>query len=362
MSTVVRLDTTLVNIPFAKPLGTAIHAMTSAGCVLVEIETDDGVVGQGYVFVINGDRLAAFDETIRGFRPFVVGRSVHETEGIWHSIWRAINPTGHKGITISALSAIDVACWDAASKLAGLPLYRMFGACREEIDTYASSGLWLTASVEELVTEAQAYLNQGFTAIKLRIGSDSPDTDVARVRAVREAVGDQISLLVDANQRFTTKEAIRLGRRLEEFGLGWIEEPVAAGDLAGQARVTAALDTPVASGETEYTRFGMQAMIDATSADILMPDLQRMGGYSEFRKAAAAAAANHVPVSSHFFTEHSLSLAGSLDSCISVEHIDWFAPLFNEDIELRAGKLQMPDRPGTGFTINPSAAAHFAAS
>ncbi len=340
-------------------MGTAIHSMTSAGCVLVELETADGVIGQGYVFVINAERLAAFDETIRGFSAYVVGRSVHETEGIWHDVWRAINPTGHKGITISALSAIDVACWDAAAKTVGLPLHHLFGACRNEIDTYASSGLWLNASIDELVAEAQGFVSDGFHAVKLRLGSDDSDVDVARVRAVRAAVGNDIGLLVDANQKFTPKQAIRLGRRLEEFNLVWIEEPVAAGDFEGHARVTSAIDTPVASGETEYTRFGMQAMIAAGSADILMPDLQRMGGYSEFRKAAAVAAANHLPVSSHFFTEHSLALAGSLENCISVEHIDWFAALFNEQMELANGKLQIPTHPGTGFTFNPEAVERY---
>ena len=142
---------------------------------------------------------------------------------------------------------------------------------------------------------------------------------------------------------------------MEQFSLVWIEEPVSADDLVGHAEVRAALDTPIASGETEYTRFGMQAMIDARSADVLMPDLQRIGGYTEFRRAAATAAANHLPVSSHFFTEHSLALAGSLPNCVSVEHVDWFAALFNERIELRDGKLVVPERPGTGFTFDPGA-------
>ena len=218
------------------------------------------------------------------------------------------------------------------------------------MDTYASSGLWLSATEDELVTEALAFVEQGFTAIKLRLGR-SIDEDVSRVRRVREAIGPDVGLHTDANQGLTRKHAIRLGRRLEEFNLAWIEEPVAANDLVGHSEVRAALATPIASGETEYTRFGMQAMVDARSADILMPDLQRIGGFSEFRKATAIASANHIPVSSHFFTEHSLSMAGSLHNCESVEHIDWFTGLFNEQMELTNGNLQIPDRPGTGFTF-----------
>jgi len=355
------LDTTLVEIPFTDPIGTAIHAMRSVGCVLVEARAEGGdVVGQSYIFTLNGDRLRAFDEMVRGFSPFVVGRDPHDTERIWHDIWREINPTGHKGVTISALSAIDVALWDLAARAAELPLHKMFGACRDAVDTYASSGLWLSSSVEDLVAEAGRFVDQGFRAMKIRLGSSRAANDVARVQAVREAIGPDIELLSDANQKFTPKEAIRLGRRLEPFNLVWFEEPVAAYDLDGHARVRTALDVPIASGETEYTRYGIQAMIDAGSADVLMPDLQRIGGYSEFRKAAATAAANNLPVSSHIFTEQSLCLAGSIENCISVEHMDWFSPLFNEAMELVDGQLIVPDRPGHGFTFNPDAVKRFA--
>jgi len=350
-----RVDTTLVEVPLGAPIGTAIHSIHSVGCVLVEVHTRDGAIGQSFVFTINANRLRAFDEMIRGLAQFAIGRGVHETAGIWESIWLEINPTGHKGVTIAALSAIDVACWDAFGRTVGQPLHHLFGACRSEVDTYASSGLWLSASVDELVAEAVSFVEHGFRAVKLRIGSERQDDDVARVRAVRDAIGGEIGLLVDANQKFTPKEAIRLGRRLEEFSLAWIEEPVAAYDLRGHAEVRAALDTPIASGETEYTRFGMQAMIDARSADVLMPDLQRIGGYTEFRRAAATAASNNLEVSSHFFTEQSLALAGSLPNCRSVEHVDWFAPLFAEDVLLHDGKLVVPDRPGTGFTFDTEA-------
>ena len=350
-----RIETTLVDLPLRAPVGTAIHSITSVGCVLVQLTTSDGVVGQSLIFTINSDRLRSFDEMVGGLASLAVGHGVHESAAIWESAWAAVNPTGHKGVTVSAMSAIDVAVWDAYARSIGQPLHHVFGACRSDVDTYASSGRWRSASLDDLQAEAQAFVAAGFRAIKVRIGSDTIAADVARVQAVRDAVGDDIGILADANQAFTPKQAIRLGRRLEEFDLVWLEEPVPAGDFAGHADVRAALDTPVASGETEYTRFGMQAMIEARAADVLMPDLQRIGGYTEFQRAAAAADAQHVPVSSHFFTEYSLALAGSLPNCISVEHIDWFAPLFNEQIELRNGRLAIPDRPGHGFTFDENA-------
>ena len=187
--------------------------------------------------------------------------------------------------------------------------------------------------------------------MKIRLGSKNPEDDLARVKTVRDVVGEDIRLLVDINQSLDPKSAIRLGRQLEDYNLIWIEEPVAAYDLDGHARVTAALDTPIASGETEYTRFGMQAMIDKKACDILMPDLQRIGGLTEMRRVAALAAAHNMPISTHFFPEQSLSIAGSSPNCMSVEHVDWFSDLFVEDIEIENGELLIPDRPGTGFTF-----------
>ncbi len=350
---ITEVSTRLVDLPLPKPIETAIHSMRSVGCVLVEVRTDEGLVGESFAFTLNGDRVNAFDEMIIGLGELVVGRDPHETEGIWHDLWTEINPTGHKGVTVAALSTIDVACWDIVGKAAGLPLHKLFGACRSTIDTYASSGLWLSTPVDDLGAEATAFVDQGFRAVKLRIGSQTIADDVRRVQAVRDAIGPDIGLLVDANQAFSPKHAMRLAAELEAFDLVWFEEPVSADDLVGHAEVRANSRTPIASGETEYSRFGLQAMIDARAADVLMPDLQRIGGYSEFRKAAASASANHLPVSSHFFTEQSLAIAGSTQNCISVEHIDWFAPLFNEDPELIDGKLLIPDRPGTGFTFRP---------
>ena len=345
------VTTRRVDLDLPRPLGTAIHAMRSVGCVIVEVRTDAGVTGGGHLFTLNGDRLAAFDEMVRGLADaFVVGRDPHDTGAIWADVWRAVNPTGHAGVTIAALSALDVACWDAVGRAHQMPLHKLFGAVRDEVDTYASSGLWLSDSIDELRAEAADFVEQGFRAMKIRVGSPDLRDDVARVRAVREAIGPDVGLLADANQAFRAPEAIRLGRRLAEFDLVWLEEPCATHDLDGHRRVRDALDVAIASGETEYTRYGLQRMIDAGAVDVLMPDLQRIGGYSEFRRSAAAAAAVDLPVSSHFFTEQSLAVMGATENATFVEHVDWFAPLFEEAIELVDGKLVVPDRPGTGFT------------
>ena len=351
--------TTLVDLPLDKPIATAIHQMKSVGCVLLELETDQGLVGEAFVQTLNGARLKALHEMLLSFAHQVEGRDPHDIGAIWQDCWNEMNPIGHKGFTIYALTAIDTACWDLIGKAAEQPLHRLFGACRERVKTYASGGLWLSQSIDSLVEEAGQFIDAGFRSMKIRLGKPTIAEDFERVRAVREAIGDDIELLSDANQSLTVKHAIRLGRELEEFNLGWFEEPVVYHDLQGCAEVRAALDTPIAAGETEYTRYGMRDILDAGAVDVLMPDLQRIGGLSEMRRVAALAAACDVPISTHIFTEYSLCIAGAEANCISVEHMPWNAALFNESMEIEAGFVRIPERPGTGFTFDKQALIRF---
>lgn len=348
-----------VEIPLQRPIRTAIHDIRSVGCVLVFLDGDDGMSGEAYNFTMNAVRLDVLQAMIKSFAPLVVGRDARDVEGIWESMWRDVNFFGQKGIALFAISAIDTACWDLAGKAAGQPLYKIFGACRESVDVYASGGLWLSYSIDELVEEARAFLDQGFRAMKIRVGKKSIDEDVERVAAVREAIGSDTTLMADANQGFDASHAVRLGRRLEAFDLYWFEEPVPAWDLRGHAAVAAALDMRIASGETEYTRYGMRAMLEAKAADILMPDLQRIGGLSEFRRVAHLAESYDVPISTHIFTEQSLSIAGSVESCIYLEHMPWFEPLYRERLQLVDGRMAMPQGPGLGFTFDPEAVERY---
>ncbi len=336
------LRTVQVDLPIEKPIRTAIHDIRSVGCVLVFLDTDEGLGGESYMFTMNAGRLDVLESMAKSLERHVIGRDPHDVEAIWQAMWLDINFFGHKGITLFALSAVDTACWDLIGKAAGRPLYKLFGACREQVKAYASGGLWLSLSVDELVAEAKGFIDQDFRAMKVRLGKARLEEDVERVAAVREAIGPDIDLMADANKGLSVDHAIRLGRRLEEFGLAWFEEPVPAYDLAGHAAVAAALDTPIASGETEYTCHGMQGMIEAKAADILMPDLQRIGGLSEFRRAAALAAASDVPISPHIFSEQSLSIAGSSANVTYLEHMPWFAPIYKESMHLKDGMIAMP--------------------
>jgi len=344
-----------VEIPLEKPIRTAIHDVKSVGCVLAYLDSDAGISGEAYNFTMNAVRLDVLQAMVESFAPHVVGKDPGDVEGIWDAMWRDSNFFGQKGISVFAMSTIDTACWDLAGKAARQPLHKLFGACRDSVDVYASGGLWLSYSTDELVEEARNFLAQGFRAMKIRVGKKRIEEDVARVAAVRDAVGPETTLMADANQGFTADHAIRFGRRVEELDLYWFEEPVPAWDLQGHAAVAAALDTPIASGETEYTRYGMRDMLQARAADILMPDLQRIGGLSEFRRVANLASSFDVPISTHIFTEQSHCIAGSAQNCIYLEHMPWFEGLYRERMQLVEGRMVMPKGHGLGFTFDPDA-------
>jgi L-alanine-DL-glutamate epimerase-like enolase superfamily enzyme len=282
----------------------------------------------------------------------VVGRDAGHIAEFWSRAWRDINFLGHKGVSVVGISAIDGALWDVLGKSVDLPIYRLLGGAKSTVPAYHSGGLWLSSSREELVEEAQRFAGQGFKAIKMRLGLPDPNEDIARVEEVRKAIGPSIKLMADANQGQTESGAIRLGRRLEQYDLTWFEEPLPAWDLDGLARVAAALDTPIASGETEYTRYGFRRMLELRSADILMPDLQRVGGVSEFVRVAHLAECYDVPVSSHLFPETSIQVLGGLSNGLYLEYMPWFSRLYNETLEFSNGDAIVPERPGWGFTFN----------
>ena len=357
---ITRLRTTVVHLPLPKPILSAIFEIRSADCVLVFLETDAGLVGEGLVFSINDRRLDVIHAMVRSLEPLVVGLDPTRSGAFRARVWKEINFLGHKGVSILGLAAIETALWDLRGKQAGLNVARLLGACHDAVPAYASGGMWLSSSIEELQAEAAAFLAQGFKAMKMRLGKPDADEDIARVRAVRAAIGPDIKLMADANQQMTVPQAIRLGRRLEEFGLAWFEEPVPYWDHDGEAAIAAALDTPIASGETEHTHQGILDMLRRRSADILMPDLQRMGGPADFIKAGHLAEAFDIPLSSHLFSEMSLSLLAALPNAMFLEHMPWFEPIYRERIELDGnGNAIVPDRPGWGFAFDPEAIRRF---
>ena len=274
-------------------------------------------------------------------------------------------PGGH-GERAFAIGAIDSAIWDLVAKIEEKPLYRIIadrfnaGTFDAQVPVYPGGGYYdPDKSLDGLRAEMQTYRQSGYTLMKMKIGGASLGEDMARIETALEVAETGSNLAVDANAALSLDSAIRYASEIDGYNLAWFEEPVQAYDLAGSARVAAELDTPIASGETEYTRYGFQDMIERRAADIFMPDLERVGGVSEWIKVAHMAAAVDIPVSPHIFTEHSLQLCGAVSNVNYAEHMPWFVELFKEKIEMIDGDILIPDRPGMGFSFDPEAVKRF---
>lgn len=357
---VVRVETQVVPVALPVPILSALGTISGFDCILVTVHTDAGITGENMVFTLNHRRTRVLQQMVEELADVVVGHDAGHIAGFWARAWKDINFLGHKGVAVVGISAIDGALWDALGKASNLPIYRLLGGAKGRVPAYHSGGLWMDRSIDALAKEAQGFVAQGFRAMKMRVGAADPRGDIERVRAVRAAIGPGIRLMVDANQGLGEAQAIRFGRMLEEFDLTWFEEPLPAWDLDGLARVAAALDTPIASGETDYTRYGFRRMLELRSADILMPDLQRVGGVSEFMRVGHMAESHDIAVSSHLFPETSIQVLCGLSNSTFLEYMPWFSDLYNEALEFHDGDALVPERPGWGFTFNRSRVQHLA--
>jgi mandelate racemase len=257
-----------------------------------------------------------------------------------------------------ALSAIDVALWDALAIAAGQPLARLLGASTRPIPAYNSCGLGLMAP-EAVADEAEKLLAGGFRAIKLRLGYPTLAADLAALHAVRKRVPGEIAVMVDYNQALTLAQALERGRALDREGIYWLEEPIRHDDYAGNARLVRDLASPVQIGENFNLVTAMHAALDAGAADYVMPDLDRIGGVTGFMQAAALAAASGIEMSSHLFPEVSAHLLAATPTAHWLEYMDWAAPVLAEPLKIVDGCALAPDRPGNGLVWNPDAVARY---
>ncbi len=350
-----------LSVPLPRPLRTAIHNYTHVHTVVVEMRSDGGLTGSGYCFSFSARGARALALLVEDLIPCYEGKDPSGVVARFEAGWSAINFSGHAGLAAMALSALDTACWDLAARVAGLPLYRYLGGDRGRVPTYASEGLWIDYSIDELLAEAGRFLTQGHRAMKMRVGRPNWREDVERARRLREAIGPDIKLLADVNQGWDELTAIRAGRALDAVDLFWLEEPLPYEDLEGCARVAAALDLRIATGESDYGSLGMKRHLDLHAADVLMPDLQRMGGITEYGRAAALCRAYHQPVSSHLFMEASCHALAAAPNGLILEHMDWWQALYTEPLVVEDGHVLVPDRPGIGLDLSPGALLRFKA-
>jgi L-talarate/galactarate dehydratase len=328
--------------------------------MIVEIETDTGLVGWGECY--GPARMTA--AVVQSVTPWLIGEDPLRTDYLWQMIYARLRDHGQKGVVIEGLSGIDIALWDIKGKALDQPLWKLLGGHRDRVPTYASGSLRRGLTDDQAQRAAHILAQKGFTEMKTQMalpGNPTPADEVRRVRVVREAIGPDIKLMCDINQRWRPEQAIDIGSRVEDVGLFWLEDVTTADDYAGLARVTAALKTPIAGGEYVWGIVPFRHMIEARSVDIVMIDLCRAGGVTQWMKIAGMAEAFNLPVVSHVMPEMLVHLVAACPNGLTVEYMPWMLCLYEETPALEKGMLVLPDKPGLGLKFDEKAVAAFKA-
>ena len=333
--------------------------------VTVRLRTDSGIEGIG-VTLYGGRLTRSLHAAVEDLAAATVGEDPMRVEAIVTKLRTGDPGGGLGGIFTLALSAIDTALWDIKGKALDQPLWKLLGGHRDRVPTYASGSLRRGLTDDQAQRAAQILLQKGFREMKTQMalpGNPTPAEEVRRVRVVREAIGPDIKLMCDINQRWRPEQAIQIGSRVEEEGIGlfWLEDVTTCDDFPGLARVTAALKTPVAGGEYVWGIVPFRHMIEARSVDIVMVDLARVGGVTQWMKVAGMAEAFNLPIVSHVMPEILLHMVAACPNGLTVEYMPWMLALYEETPEIKDGHLLLPQKPGLGLKFDEKAIKSFRA-
>lgn len=339
-----------VSVPMTYTLGTSAGTVRDAPLLLVDLETQEGVIGHAYQFCYRPAAAPAIVQFLDDMVEAVRNQPVVPAD-LWSSLAKRYTLIGVQGIVRMAMSLIDVAGWDALAKAAGLPLARLLGGDMRPARAYNSNGLGLM-SPSALADEAERLLAGGFQGLKLRLGYPTRDEDLLSIRAVRKRIPDGFAVMVDYNQALTVGEALRRSQALDGEGAYWIEEPIRHDDFKGCAAIAAAAVTPVQIGENFSQVHDMEKAIDAGASDYVMPDLERIGGVTGWQRASALAAGAGLPMSSHLYPEISAQLLAVTPTAHWLEYVDWMNPLLASPLKIVNGFAIPSEEPGVGLTWN----------
>jgi D-arabinonate dehydratase len=355
--------------PIDPPIRNGRYTYASHDLCLVRVVCDDGTtgfgIGDGGVGLSRAPEMTR--ATVESLRPALLGEDPLRTERIWANLW-VPKLLGRRGFTTRVVSAIDLALWDLKGRLLDLSVADLLGRCHDVVPAYVAGGYYREGTdTSDLAAELEGHVAAGARAVKMKIGGVSLREDIVRVRAAREAIGDEVKLLVDANNAYRVHEALEAARKIEPFDIYWLEEPLMPDDYPGHAFLCEHCAIPIAVGENEYTRYGFRDLITAHAAMILNPDAQFLGGVTEFMKVAALAQAFDLPIAPHGNPELHVHLAAAIPNALLVEYArvpgdgvwDYFFP---ERLPLRDGAVAAPRKPGFGIEIDEEALTAFKAS
>lgn len=349
----------ICELPVEKPRSDAIQAFTKQETIMVELTTDDGLIGLGYSYTIGTGGRSVLALLRTDMLPLLIGEDAREVERLWSRLFWATHATSVGAITALALAAVDTALWDLRCLAAGQPLWLVAGGARGRIPVYDTEGGWLHSPVDEIVSDALRSKARGWPGVKLKVGKKNAREDADRLAAVREAVGPDMHLMIDANQAWTQAEAVRRARLFEDIDPYWFEEPLPAEDLTGHVRLAAQCTIPIAIGESIYSISHFREYLAAGGCGIVQPDVARIGGITPWLKVAHLAEAFNVRVAPHFLMELHLSLTCAVPNSLYLEHIPQLRALTLKPIEILEGEAVAPTEPGLGIGWNQDAIGRY---
>ena len=353
---ITHVTTRVLRTPADNPLVVGLTAPTDTReFVTLELGTDQGFTGVGLTF-FGGALTPALKAAVDALAGFVIGDDPSETEAIAAKARRAAGSSGPGGIFTLALSAIDIACWDLKGKAVGRSVAALLGGLRDRVPTYASGALMRAHPIDYLAKAGTRLCDMGFRQMKMQCGSEpTVAASVERVRVMRGSIGPDVDLMCDINQLWSVNHAIEVGHRIEPYHLFWLEDPTAHDDYAGLARIADNLTTPIAAGEYHYGIVPFRHMLEARSIDIVMIDLLRAGGITQWMKIAGMAEAFNLPVVSHLVPELHVHLIAAIPNGLTVEYMPWTLRLWEEPPKLDRGQLVVPAKPGLGLAFDQAA-------
>ncbi len=347
-----------VAAPMRRPLATSSGKLTESALLLLDLATDQGIVGRSYLFGVGKHNLPPLAKLVEAMAQMLAGDALVPFD-IERKLRARYTLLGVHNIVLFAMAGIDMAAWDALGQSLGQPLARLLGGAPRPVAAYNSKGLGLVP-LRELEREACELVDEGFHAVKLRVGRATASEDREALRLVKQAVGPQVTLMVDFNQALSVAEALLRGRMIDdEGGVLWIEEPVRADDFTGTARIARALATPIQIGENFMGPEQMAQALAAGACDYVMPDAQRIGGVTGWVRAAALAQGAGMEMSSHLFPEVSAHLLAVTPTAHWLEYVDWADPILEAPLRIQEGAVTPPDRPGIGISWNEDAVRRY---
>ncbi|MGH9469699.1 MAG: mandelate racemase/muconate lactonizing enzyme family protein [Terriglobia bacterium] len=347
-----QVKTHLFDLPVLERRTDAIQQFASMELLLVELQTSDGVAGAGYSYTIGKGGRAAKAFLDRELAPLLSGQDCEAHQRTWDAMFNATRACSGGPLSSIARAAVDIAVWDVKAKAHNAPLYKLLGGAQERVAAYDTEGGWLHFSMEQLVENAKRARASGFHGIKIKVGRENAAEDVRRLEAVRNAAGPEMKIMIDANQGWTTGEAIRRAKLFEPLDIFWLEEPLPAGAVLAHRELKAHTSIPIAVGESIYTKEAFAEYLREGAASIFQPDVARIGGITEWMKVATLAEAFQLPVAPHFLMEIHIHLAAAVPNGLFIEYIPQLGQVLQEALSLKDGHFAPPPRPGHGILFD----------